>query len=181
MYPVTPTYPLHERPSPLPRALPHLMDAVYAELDSVTRLLETRSPSARDLDDITHLIKVAAAFRERLQRHSGHFGPIRQELKPIPSTAFHSSREPIYTSTPLHETPCYLQGQHVHDKGVLPPTPDSLHFAPDPKRTIRRGSKHRSFLNIVFRPLIALVGPTKGRNLTPSCHCLELSRGDSHG
>ena len=187
VYPVTPTSPLHDRPFSLPGALPHLMDALYADLDSVTRLLETRSPSARDLNDITHMIKVAAAFRERLQQA----GPGRPDFAPIPSPAFHSSRGPIYTPTSPPRTPCYPQDPHfpldAHARAysrdfhggmaVLPPAPNSP--APDPG-SARRAPKHATFLNMVFRPLIALVGPTKGRTLAPSCHCLELSGGHSH-
>jgi len=191
MYPITPTSPLHEQPSSFPGALPHLIDALYADLDSVTRLLETRSPSARDLDDITHLIRLATTFREHLQGPPGQAGPVRQELTSVPSPPLHSSpREPIYIHTSPYETPCYLQDRchfpphplvHPHhfygDMAVLPPPPHS--FAPD-FRNARRCPKHPTFLNIVFRPLISLVGLTKGRNLTPSCHCLELSSGHSH-
>ena len=203
MDPATSTSPLHGRPSSLPGALPHLMDALYAELDSVTLLLETQargSLSARDLDDITHLIKVSAAFRERLRRPSGQAGPGQWELTPIPSSTLRSSpREPIHTptsSTYPHGTPCYPRDRHspLHarvrphhfpeDMTVSPPTPVS--FVPDP-RGARHGSNHPTFLNIVFRflnivfrRLIALAGPTKGRKLTQSYHYHEPSGGHSH-
>ena len=183
-YPATPTSPLHDRPSSLPGALPHLFDALYADLDCVTHLLETRTPSARDLDDITYLIKVAAAFRERLQQA----GPGRQEFTSTPSPTFHASHGPIYTHMSSHETSFYPEDRHFHrdaqsrapphdprgNMTLLPPT-----SAPHPKSP-RRGFKHPTLLNIVFRPLIALVGPTKGRNLSPSYHCLEPSGGHSH-
>ena len=158
------------------------MDALYAELDSVTHLLETQAQgylSARDLDDITHLIRVSATFRTRLQYHSGQAGPRREELTPIPSRPPHSSSSgPIYTPTAPsypHRTPIYPQDHHlplhVHDHphrchgdtAVSPPASDSL--APD-FRGAGRCSVHPTFLSIIYRPLIGLVGPTKGRNFT---------------
>ena len=56
---------------PLERALPYLVDALYEELDSLTRLLAARPPGSltpRDLEVIGHLIKVSSDFRAYLQQ-----------------------------------------------------------------------------------------------------------------
>jgi len=56
---------------PLERALPYLVDTLYAELDSISRLLATRPPgslSLGDVDVISHLIKVSSDFRAFLQQ-----------------------------------------------------------------------------------------------------------------
>jgi len=56
---------------PLERALPYLVDTLYEELDSLTRLLAARPPGSltpRDLEVIGHLIKVSSDFRACLQQ-----------------------------------------------------------------------------------------------------------------
>ena len=56
---------------PLERALPYLVDTLYEELDSLTRLLAARSPGSltpRGLEVIGYLIKVSSDFRARLQQ-----------------------------------------------------------------------------------------------------------------
>jgi len=68
--PATPPPPAGERSSSLPHPLPHLMDALFVELESVARLLEQRaqgSLSARDQEDILHLITASSEFRARLE------------------------------------------------------------------------------------------------------------------
>ena len=62
--------PSYDHLPPLERALPYLVDTLYAELDSISRLLATRPPgslSLGDVDVISHLIKVSSDFRECLQ------------------------------------------------------------------------------------------------------------------
>ena len=58
---------------PLERALPYLLDTLYTEIDSISRLLATLptgSLSLIDLDFINHLITVSSEFRAFLQRSS---------------------------------------------------------------------------------------------------------------
>jgi len=71
--------PAGERPSSLPQAFPHLMEALFAELGYVAHLLEEQaqgSLSARDLEDILHLIRISSEFRARLEQ------PLDQEPSP---------------------------------------------------------------------------------------------------
>ena len=56
---------------PLERALPYLVDTLYEELDSITRLLAARPPGSLtppDLEVIGHLIKISSDFRACLQQ-----------------------------------------------------------------------------------------------------------------
>jgi len=79
---------------PLERALPYLVDTLYEELDSITRLLAARplgSLIPRDLEVIGHLIKVSSDFRARMQQSA-------PPAQPSPSP----DREPA------EERPCSL-------------------------------------------------------------------------
>ena len=91
---------------PLERALPYLVDTLYEELDSLTRLLAARplgSLTPRDLEVIGHLIKVSSDFRTYLQQSapSGHSGPPpdREPAEERPCSLVCVPPRPITTST----------------------------------------------------------------------------------
>ena len=92
---------------PLERALPYLVDTLYAELDSISRLLATRPPgslSLGDVDVISHLIKVSSDFRECLQQSRCCSYPAppyaRQPPSPPPANSPAEFRETFDTNGP---------------------------------------------------------------------------------
>ena len=132
---------------PLERALPYLVDTLYAELDSISCLLATRPPgslSLGDVDVISHLIQVSSDFREYLQQSHCYtyparscawspassppptnspaeftqtFGANEQELEIVLNTQAESREEPQLRPLDLHPSP-----------GSLPPRPPHLKF-----------------------------------------------------
>ena len=79
----------YDRLPPLERALPYLVDTLYTELDSISRLLATRptgSLSLGDVDVISHLIRVSSDFRECLQQsHCCAYPTSSCAWSPVPS------------------------------------------------------------------------------------------------
>ena len=86
---------------PLERALPYLVDTLYEELDSLTRLLAARPPGSltpRDLEVIGHLIKVSSDFRACLQESAQPSScPDRGPAEERPGGLVHVPPGPIAT------------------------------------------------------------------------------------
>ena len=105
--------PATEPRSPLPGAFPHLMEALYAELESVARLLANQAPESRSPDDlgvIMHLIRASSDFRARLQHSTPQAGGHGQEISSMHSPTPYScqcGRTHAPMPTFPREAPCY--------------------------------------------------------------------------
>ena len=150
--------------SPLPRAFPHLMEALYAELESVARLLAHQPPESRSSDDlnvIMHLIRASTDFRARLQHPVPQESAHGQEISPMHSpTPFscvcgraHTPMPTFPRETLRYDPYCnfplpYYGPQH---QSIHMPTPEPYYspsnvaapyHAPDPHTLHHESRKH---------------------------------------
>ena len=164
--------PAVEPSSQLPRAFPHLMEALYAELESVARLLADQPLASRSdhLNVIMHLIRASSKFRARLQHPAPQAGGHRQGISSIHSPTPDSCLcGRVHTPMPTfpREAPCYdpycnftLPGEPYH----FPSHMAALHHATYPHilhhESRNHGSKppessgrlkHTQFWRVLFR------------------------------
>ena len=126
--PATRPAPSGERPSSLPQAFPHLMEALFAELGSIACLLEAQadgSLSVRDLEEILHLITLSSEFRARLEQPSAYAPSLDRQVSslaqpPTPSAfpgAFLPAGPPLYHQhchTPPYEYEPHRRSLYNH-------------------------------------------------------------------
>ena len=121
-----------ERPSSLPQAFPHLMEALFVEVGSIASLIEAQaqgSLSASDLEGILHLITLSSEFRVRLEQPPGQ-APSRdaQVLSPPQPPPFSTSLPGAFPpTTPSPRAPPHYY-QHCHNLACPREShPQSLH------------------------------------------------------